>query len=153
MILDKVSNLRNYSNIPELDKILDFIKQNDLKTISVGKHIIDGDRLYAIVEDYFPRPLEECKFEAHEMYADLQLAIEGLENCRVAFMEDVGERLDSPRIGDVNFYLLKHNYFSEVVLRSGEFVFFPPNYIHMPGLGNINCFNKKIKKIVFKILM
>ncbi len=151
MILDKLENLAQYNTIPKLSLILDFIKNSDLNNLAVGKHTIDSERVYANVEEYYPKALDDCKYESHEIYADLQLVLEGVENFRLAFVEDIKEEIESVVIRDVKFFNLKHNYFSEIILRKGEFAFFPPNYLHMPGIGNPNCFTKKVKKIVFKI--
>ena len=77
MIFDNIKNASKYYNLDEKIKTgLLFLQNNDLKSMQLGKHIINDD-IYINIEQYFPKPIENCKFEAHKKYIDIQYIIEG----------------------------------------------------------------------------
>jgi beta-galactosidase beta subunit len=42
-----------------------FLAETDLAQLEPGRHELDGTRLFALVSDYVPRPIAECRWEAH----------------------------------------------------------------------------------------
>ena len=50
MILDSIANAqRYYALVPELKSVVDFLHSTDVGALIVGRHDIDGDRLYVAV--------------------------------------------------------------------------------------------------------
>jgi biofilm protein TabA len=45
----------------------------------LGRHVIEEDKLIAIVESYTTKPLESALFEAHQKFIDIQFLFRGRE--------------------------------------------------------------------------
>ncbi len=53
MVIDKIENYRLYSQLTQrLTKGFEFITTTDLKAIASGKHEIDSEAVFAIVQEY-----------------------------------------------------------------------------------------------------
>ena len=81
MIFDKIENSNLYENInPRIKKAFQFIKETDFSNLDLGKHVIDGEDVFAILMEYETKPASDCKLEAHKKYMDVQYIISGSEN-------------------------------------------------------------------------
>ena len=91
MLYDTLENLNQYTGLfPNLDKAIDFIEDNDVSALPLGRTEIDGDDVYVTVMEAEPTPGEGRAFETHSRYMDLQMDLEGAELCEVA-LGDVEE--------------------------------------------------------------
>ena len=80
MIFDKIENSAIYENIsPLIKKAFEYLKQTDFSGMENGKHIIDGDALFAILQEYDTKNDTDAKLEAHRKYIDVQYIISGEE--------------------------------------------------------------------------
>ena len=80
MITDTIHNLIHYRGIhPNLDTVVDWLQQNDITTLSLGKTVIDGNNVYVNVMETNLRKADGAEFEFHRLYADLQIDIDGAE--------------------------------------------------------------------------
>ena len=80
MIIDALANMDFYKNLNEsLYKGLRFLKETDLAALPVGRYEIDGDAVFALVQEYETHLPEECRWEAHYTYTDIQYIVEGSE--------------------------------------------------------------------------
>ena len=80
MIIGKLKNISRYKGISKnIDTAIDYIINNDLLALPKGKTIIDGDNVYVNRDTYVAKPLEDCFFENHEKYMDLQVVLKGQE--------------------------------------------------------------------------
>lgn len=80
MIVGKLKDIKRYKGISKnIDTAIDFVLSNDLMKLPQGKTLIDGMNVYANRDTYVARPLEECFFENHENYLDLQIVLKGKE--------------------------------------------------------------------------
>lgn len=62
MIIDNINNLFKYSKINEkINKLIEFINQNDLNSFGNGHHEINGESLFVIVKEYQTEELEKKK--------------------------------------------------------------------------------------------
>lgn len=67
MILDTLDNYHLYQSVNErIAKGFEFLHNTDLDAIPSGKHDIDGDTIFALVQEYQTKPLAECKLESHK---------------------------------------------------------------------------------------
>ncbi len=48
-------------------------------TQALGRHDVDGDNCFALVQTYATKPLDTAKFEAHRKYIDIQYIHSGRE--------------------------------------------------------------------------
>lgn len=80
MIIDALANMDFYKNLNEsLYKGLRFLRETDLAALPVGRYEIDGDAVFALVQEYETHLPEECRWEAHYTYTDIQYIVEGSE--------------------------------------------------------------------------
>ena len=79
MIIDSLKNAPLYKTIsPNLAKGFDWLAKFDPATPD-GRHDIDGDNVFALVQSYESGPAAEKKFESHRKYTDIQLVVSGTE--------------------------------------------------------------------------
>lgn len=150
MIFDNVKNCGIYYGInPKFEKAFSFIKKAMTEKMEVGKYEIDGTDIFALVQNYDSKPIEECSFEGHENYIDIQCVTEGCETMGVmeiskAVIRDAynGER-------DVAFYE-DSDTASYCTVHQGEFCIFYPQDIHRPGVAFCNE-PSNVDKIVVKV--
>ena len=88
MIVDHLSNLYKYIFLnSNISKAIDFIKNNDLLSLPQGKTVIDGDEIF-ILRDTYPSKIEnECFFEGHLKYLDIQIVLKGSEYIGYSFID------------------------------------------------------------------
>jgi biofilm protein TabA len=147
MIFDTLENMHLYAGLipARLYQGLQFLRDTDLTTLAIGRHDIDADNLYALVQEYTTRPFEQGKWEAHRKYIDIQHMVSGIERmgfANLAFMQ-LGEYFP-----DRDFQSLS-GLGSSVDVLPGAFTIFFPQDAHMPGL----CVDQPvpIRKVVLKI--
>lgn len=61
-------------------RALDALNALDLATLPNGRHELEGDRLFVLIQDATPRAIEDSRIEAHATYADIQLPL-GAREC------------------------------------------------------------------------
>ena len=69
-------------------RALDFLKNTDLQALPGGRHAIEGDMMYANVDDVETKLFETTKPESHKNYVDIQFMVKGQEN--MGFFVDRG---------------------------------------------------------------
>lgn len=80
MIVGKLKNIARYKGISKnIDTAIDYVLNNDLLAMAPGKYVIDGDNVYMNRDSYIAKPLEDCFYENHEHYMDLQIVLKGQE--------------------------------------------------------------------------
>src|SRR5688572_1289794 len=105
MILDNLNNSDHYRNLhPRIAAAFDWLKNTDLAALPLGKSMIDGERLLALVQEYTPKEPELLKYEAHRRYWDVQVVVSGIERMGWAHLSQmmVSEPHDEGR--DVAFF-------------------------------------------------
>jgi YhcH/YjgK/YiaL family protein len=134
MILDRLENASVYRPLgPGIAAALDYLGRADFSWMPDGRYDLDGDRLFAIVQRYRPKPLAEAMWEAHRKYIDVQYIVEGAERMGYAALQDglpVRQAYDPDK--DVVFYDTEGDLFE---VRAGGFVIFTPRDIHAPCLA------------------
>lgn len=80
MIIGKLKNIARYKGISKnIDTAIDYVLNNDILALAPGKYQIDGDNVILNRDTYVAKPLEDCFFENHEKYLDLQIVLKGQE--------------------------------------------------------------------------
>ena len=150
MILDVLSNASLYRGLPAgLVEALDFLQQRDLDSLPLGKTAIDGERLFAIVQEYAPRAAALGKFEAHRRYWDVQYVARGAERMGWSTLGrmTVSQPHDAER--DVAFFTGPGDWF---LVPAGTFAIFSPSDVHMPGVA-VDESNLAAQELVRKIVV
>lgn len=147
MILDHISKIETYKGISErMDLAINYLKSTDLSTLEVGKHAIDGDDVYVLIQSYLGKSVEEANCEAHKNYIDIQLVIAGDEYIGYAPVE--GMTVVEP------YSEAKDRFFVQwqgtlLNMTQGMFAIFFPQDAHMPSV--VNTPGILIQKAVVKI--
>ena len=147
MIVDRLTNWRLYRGLaPRLVRALEFLRDADVRSLSLGRHDLDGDRLFALVQEYTTKPLEQCRWEAHQRYCDVQFVARGAERIGVRNIEflRVEQPYDAER--DVAFFVGEGDF---ITLDAGSFAIFAPQDVHLPCLVAGEQ-PQSIRKIVLK---
>ncbi|MGZ3845818.1 MAG: YhcH/YjgK/YiaL family protein [Flavisolibacter sp.] len=150
----KPSNSVNYiefyrqyhANQSYWDKAFDYLKTQNLQTLSVGRHDIDGENVYASVTENPTKDFDSTTWESHRQYIDLQYVIAGKEEIGVASPQKltVVKPYDAKR--DVANYSGKGKLYHA---RPGTFFLFFPSDAHRPNIADGD--KEADKKIVIKI--
>jgi YhcH/YjgK/YiaL family protein len=125
-----------------------FLRDSDLTKLSVKRHDIDGDNLFATVSESMTKNEEDTKFEAHRKYIDIQHVISGSEQMSITPISDKKEEL-VPYDPAKDFELMTVNKtVSHEATPEKLFIFFPSD-VHRPGvkIGE----NKIVRKVVVKV--
>lgn len=122
--------------------------QNLSSEIPLGIHEIEDAIIYANVQRYETLPREQCRFESHLRYYDLQFCIDGGESIEWqldTLLQPDGE-YDSTT--DLRFYRLgPAGSFVHMVPR--RFVIFGPNDAHLPKISDGQ--HPRVFKLVIKV--
>ncbi len=147
MIVDKIENLNLYSNLENgVVKALNYIAKQKFSTMEMGKYELDGDKLFAIVNDYKTKSLDGAESEVHEQYIDVQFIVSGEESIGYAPLNNQKPTVEYDADSDVAFYNEK---VSLVNMKTGMFAIFYPTDIHMPGI--VTDKSVDVRKVVVKI--
>ena len=131
MIIDRLANRPSLYQLPSrLARAVEYIRSTDWSSIATGRHDLDGDNLFALVQDYTTRRPEECVWEAHRRYIDVQFVAAGVERIGYAVLSDMREREAYDAARDVTFFEPGTDF---VLLRAGMFAIFGPEDVHSPG--------------------
>ncbi len=80
MILDTLERSARYVHLhAEFARAFSFLSTTDLRALPLGKHAIDGDRLFVLLDRQQGRGHDGAKLEAHRRYIDIQLTLDGIE--------------------------------------------------------------------------
>ncbi len=147
MIIDTIKNASKYFSVhPLFEKAFEYIDQNDLVNIEVGKSDI-AEGLKAIISQSIGKTKEASlsKFECHDKNIDIQFCINGRETFgwkpREKCIVYNGDYNDEK---DVQLFFDDADTFFQ--LNDGQFVIFFPEDVHAPMIGD-----GEIKKLVIKV--
>jgi YhcH/YjgK/YiaL family protein len=147
MIIDKIENSKLYEGISQrIKEAFEYIRNTDLKNIKPGKYEIDGENIFALINEYKTKAESEGKLEAHRKYIDVQYVISGEELMGYA---PLGIQQFFEPYKDENDIIFFNGEKSFTKVSSGMFAIFFPEDVHMPGIstGKIS----DVKKLVIKV--
>lgn len=149
MIIDTLDNFERYLKMnSKFEKAFRFLTENKLENLDVGKHEIDGDEIYAIVQSYTTSLPDEKLWEAHKQYIDIQYIVAGRETIEWApvdslkILEVYSEEKDAAFLGEEVIW-------TSAQMKEGYFGVYYPEDAHKPGC--IFETSGPVKKIVIKI--
>jgi YhcH/YjgK/YiaL family protein len=146
MIIDRIGNAHLcFALHPKFKHAFEYVDQIDINAIPVGRHEIDGEAMYALVQEYNSKLKEEGKWEAHRRYIDLQYMVKGAEGIGYANIH----HLQQGEYDTAKDFLPLQGEGDLITVRSGSFVLLFPEDAHMPGMAVGNP--APVKKIVLKI--
>jgi len=149
MIADKIENIATYAGLSrEIVKALELLRDGDLAQKADGRYEVDGKDLFYLVSSYTSKPVDECKFETHEKYIDVQAVLSGQESMGYAPVADLTLQTPYDSSKDIAFYGKPDNY-TKIALSEGMFCVFYPHDGHMPG-GRLNG-PSDVHKVILKV--
>jgi YhcH/YjgK/YiaL family protein len=149
MIVDKIENVSLYSKISgQIASALKILSSKEISSASEGKHEVEGNKLFYLVQKYSTKPRNQGQMEAHKKYIDIQFVLDGQESI---FVENISAcKLASAynENDDAAMYDVPKN-FSEIYMSKGMFCILFPQDGHLPCRTAAS--ESKVHKIVFKV--
>jgi biofilm protein TabA len=150
MILDRIEHAAMYRGLePILREALDYLSSTDFSQVPEGRHVLDGERLFALVQRYQTKAVSDALWEAHRRYIDVQYVVAGDEQIGYAPLVDgltVTKPYDTQK--DVIFFNVRGDRFE---LSAGTFAIFTPHDVHAPGLvSGVSQQGAEVRKVVVK---
>lgn len=134
-----------HANKPLWDKAFAYLRDNDLANLPNGKVVIQGDELFANINEPAEKPFEQTAWESHRNYIDLQYIAKGKEKIIAA---------DTSKLTVVKTYDAKRDVAvytgagKEYIAKPGTYYLFFPQDAHRPS---IKADDELVKKVVLKI--
>ena len=148
MILDLLTSAHRYGALhPGFAAAFEFIAGHDLAGLPLGRHAIDGDRLYVGMFDDQGRGQAGAKLEAHRRYIDIQCALRGSDEIGWRSLADCLE-IAAPYAADRDIIFFHERPDSWFTLRPGAFTILFPEDAHAPLAGT-----GAVRKAVFKVAL
>lgn len=148
---DNIINANLYYNLSNNLKLgLEYLENTDFSSVEDGRYEILDTDVYAVVQSYVSKPLDQGKFEAHKKYTDIQFIIEGEEQMGFAHISEFENATQYDEEKDIVFLAPKEYCRKEFIkMQSNEFIIFDPNDAHMPSIAiNQPSF---VRKVVVKV--
>ena len=148
IISDDLQNWKKHPTLLAMADAFGFLSRPDLKDLGTGRHDLNGDDMYALVQRGESRAIESAEFEAHRLYLDIQYLISGEEYIAVTSQKGLTVSKPYDQSKDIEFYLRPAEY-QKIVMHPGRFVVFQPEDAHLP-----NCHPDRpgpLHKVVMKV--
>ena len=146
MIIDNLQNLKNYATVnPLFPKVVEFLKNNDLKTMEPGKYEIEGKDLFVNITVAKGKTPDQAVIETHNKMIDIQIPITASETFGYTPRENLpaaeyNAEKDITKIPD----LAAESY---ITCQPGMMAIFFPQDGHAPCIVGV----PEIKKAIFKV--
>jgi len=147
MIIDSIRNRTSYERLGAgIARALKYLAQTDFPGMAPGRYDLDGDAVYALVQQYETRPREKGLWEAHRRYIDVQYVATGIETMGYAPLDTMTV---SQAYAPENDCVLFSGNGDFLTVRAGTFVVFFPEDVHMPCL--VKDAPGPVRKVVVKV--
>jgi len=147
MITDDIRNAATYNGVGTgIRMALEYLAKTDFAGMAPGRYDIDGNNVYALVQQYETKPREKGVWEAHRRYIDVQFVAAGIETMGYAPLG--GLTVTQPYSTDKDCVLLAGDG-DFLTVRAGVFVIFFPQDAHMPCLAC--AAPAPVRKVVVKV--
>jgi YhcH/YjgK/YiaL family protein len=148
MLMDTIGQSEQYYDMnPHFKEAFEFLKRSDLAELPVGRHEINGDRLFCIITKGPGKSRAEAKLEAHRKYIDIQYIISGIDEMGwkpTATCDSIDTDYDLNN--DIEFFKDDPQTWTKV--SPGSFAIFFPEDAHAPMVGD-----EEIHKVVVKVML
>ena len=146
MIFDKLERYNRYTGpAVAIAPAMAYLASQDFIHTPPGRVELQGDALFALVQEYTSKPVDQGIWEAHRRYIDVQYIVSGREQIFYAPIECLQPGIYVP---EKDFLPLSGSG-SSLEITAGFFVVFYPEDAHMPGLAL--TLPEPVKKVVVKV--
>jgi YhcH/YjgK/YiaL family protein len=147
MITDTLANAHFYEGLNErFKRAFTYLKETDFINLPPGKYEIDGENIFAIVNEFETKDKADCELEAHKKHIDIQYIVKGIELFGYVPLTTQRPTVDYNEQNDVSFYSEEVSYLK---LEAGMFIIFFPTDLHQPEVRQFEP--ATVKKVVVKI--
>ena len=146
MVLSHLANADRYAAMhPLFTRAFEFMRSTNLLALAPGVHNINGEQLFAIVENMPGRSRVQAQLECHRKYIDIQLVLEGVDEMGWNPLQDCHKPVaDYSAEKDIQFFYDAPA--SWITTPPNTFCIFFPEDAHAPLVSTGN-----IHKVIFKI--
>ena len=145
MIIDNFENLKRYISVNKyFDKAFGYILSTDFSALNAGRYEIDGDNIYANVDEYETKLVS--KPEYHKKYIDIQFLVNGSEYIGYTSVENLLEKEEFNEDKDIGFGLGVVDF---IKMKPKKFMILFPEDAHQPCMADGKP--QKVKKVVVKV--
>lgn len=152
-IFGKLENLKQQITDKNFQTAFDYLSniQNESFDIKDGECIKEmiNDEMFVLKQAYITKNREDCFFESHKKYIDIQYMLKGEEIMDVCNLEDLEILKDYDDKTDFIKYKGKEKNISSLLIKENELAIFYPQDAHQPCIKTNQ--NKLIYKAVIKI--
>lgn len=147
MILDDLRHAGLYRSAhPLFAAAFEALEKGELARRAPGRYELQGDRLFAMVQQYNTKPHEQGRWEAHRKYIDIQFVVSGQEVMGYAPLAKLSVTTPYDAAKDIEFL---NGQGSLLTVGAGQFAIFYPQDGHMPTLAADQP--SAVSKIVLKV--
>jgi len=148
MIIDSLHHHSLYTGLsPLFRKAFEYLAKTDLTNLEDGKHLLEGDDLFVLLQTYETKDASVCLLENHKKYIDIQYMISGEEQMGIATFNGQVATVPYDDAKDIAFY--NRDYASLIKVQQGQFTIFFPHDLHMPCIKVAK--QSMVRKAVFKV--
>ena len=148
MIIDTLQQAHIYHHLGErFVKAFDYLRHTDFSAVPKGRYEIDGDRVFAIVNEYDTVDAAQEQMEAHRRHIDVQYVAAGAELIGHDFLNGQTPSKAYDEEADYMLFPGQPAFFSR--LEQGMFAIFFPTDLHLPNIRIQQP--APVKKVVIKI--
>jgi len=134
------------------EKALAWLKADSWKDLPVGRTEIDGAKVYVLRQLTASKPLSECRYESHRVYADIQMDVKGSEIIRVCLRDSLKITEAYSAEKDIDFLEGEADPLHQIVLAFPLAAVLFPWDVHKPLIA-VNEKPAEIEKIVVKVAL
>ena len=148
MIIDSLENAARYTSLGmHFTEAFEYLKTTDFYTMQPGRHVIDGDNIFAMISEYTTKAAGAEKLEAHRTYTDIQYMVSGTE--LMGYTLHTTQHPSSPYQEEQDYMLYDETPSCFIPVHAGMFIIFFPGDLHMPCIMQGQA--ATVKKVVMKV--
>jgi biofilm protein TabA len=146
MILDALECADRYTEMhPSFAAAFAFLRSIRGRTLTPGRHEIDGDRVFALISADQGKSAADARLEAHRKHIDIQYVVSGRENMGWRNADECGEILKAFN-SETDIMFFADDPAVWVTVPPGSFAIFFPSDAHAPMVSG-----DLISKVVVKV--
>ena len=115
------------------DTAIAYLAETDVAALDNGRHPVDGDKIFAMVQKLTTAPVEQRRYEVHRDYIDIQVLLKGREmhwySTLYPTTSPAEDQLDST---DIAFYSAPADA-APLVVAPWRYVVYFPGELHCPA--------------------
>jgi YhcH/YjgK/YiaL family protein len=141
--------IRYHRNPERWNKAFSFLATENHQDLEKGRYEIEGSDLFATVDEYVPKRMEDARFESHRVYADIQVVVSGQEQIGLAPYDATVITVPYDEEKDIMFMSAAEA--EDMIASPGRFFLFFPSDAHRPSVRVNENDSSLVKKVVIKV--